>query len=89
MICTFLTNDRLHKYISKKGNNLTPYSIAVGYESVFLTPHIKFVKRELINDDELLNTNETSLDPFDYHVSNSGEDSFEELQIYKIHSNYD
>ena len=34
------------------GNNLTPYSIAVGYENVyFFTPLFNFVKKELINDD--------------------------------------
>ena len=41
MICSFLTNDNNHKYNSNMGNNLTPYSIAVGEESIyFLTPHL-------------------------------------------------
>ena len=30
MICSFLTNDNIYKYISNVGNNLTPYSIAIG-----------------------------------------------------------
>ena len=30
MVCTFLTNDRIYKYVSNMGNNLTPYSIAIG-----------------------------------------------------------
>ena len=72
------------------GNNFISYSLAVSYENVyFLTPLFKFIERELINDDELLNANENSFDPFDYHVSNCGEHSFKELQIYKIHSNND
>ena len=29
-VCSFLTNDRIYKYISNMGNNLTPYSIAIG-----------------------------------------------------------
>ena len=47
MICSFLTTHNIYKYISNKGNNLTPYSIAVGHENVsFSTPHFKFIKRE-------------------------------------------
>ena len=39
MVCSFLTNDRIDKYISNMGNNLTPYSIAIGLENVYyLTP---------------------------------------------------
>ena len=34
MICSFLTNDNVYKYISNKGNNLTTYSIAVGHENI-------------------------------------------------------
>ena len=30
MLCSFLTDDRIYKYISNMGNNLTPYSIAIG-----------------------------------------------------------
>ena len=32
MVCSFLTNDKIYKYISNMGNNLTPYSIAIGWE---------------------------------------------------------
>ena len=32
MVCTFLTNDKIDKYISNKGNNLTSYSNALGDE---------------------------------------------------------
>ena len=45
MVCTFLTNDRIYKYISNMGNNLTPYSIKIGLKDIyFLTP--KFVEKE-------------------------------------------
>ena len=72
------------------GNNRTPYSIAVGHENIyFLTPHFKFIKREKVIDNELLKTNRSSVDPFDYHVSSSGEYSIKKLRLYKIHSNYD
>ena len=47
MICSFLTNDDIHQYISNMGNILNPYSIAVGQEIVYSsTPHFKFIKRE-------------------------------------------
>ena len=35
MICYFLTDDDIGQYISKMGNNLTPYSIAIGEENIF------------------------------------------------------
>ena len=51
MICSFLTNDNIYRYISSTGNNLTPYSIAIGEENIyFLTPYFKFIKRENIDD---------------------------------------
>ena len=33
MVCSFLTNDRIYKYISNMRNNLSPYSIATGEEN--------------------------------------------------------
>ena len=90
MICSFLTYDNIYKYISNMGNNLTPYSIAIGEENIyFLTPHFKFIKREKINDNELLKTNKASVDPFDHHVSNCRIHSFKKLRKNKIHSNDD
>ena len=39
MISSSLTNDKLYKYISNMGNNLTPYSIAIGWKNLyFLSP---------------------------------------------------
>ena len=53
MVCSFLTNDDISKYISNKGNNLTPYSITIGEENIyFLTPHFMFVKRIRIDYDK-------------------------------------
>ena len=41
MICSFLTNDKIYKYISNMGNNLTPYSIAIGQDNIyFLTSYL-------------------------------------------------
>ena len=48
-ICSFLTNDTIYKYISKMGNNLTRYSVAVGEQIIyFLTPHFKFINKNSI-----------------------------------------
>ena len=44
MVCSFLTLGFIYKYISNMGNNLTPYSIAIGIENIyFLTPHFKLL----------------------------------------------
>ena len=66
---SILTNDKIYEYISNMGNNLTPYSIAVGDENIyFLTPYFMFIRRDKIDYDELLKKNENSLVPYDYHV---------------------
>ena len=63
------------------GNNLIPYSIAIGMKSIyFLTPHFKFIRRDKIDYDKLLNTKEWSVDPFDYHISQCGKDLFKKLR---------
>ena len=33
-VCSLLTNDKIYKYISNMGNNLVPYSIAIGWENI-------------------------------------------------------
>ena len=79
MICSFLTNDRIYKYISNMENNLTPCSIAVGWENkYYLTPYFKYTKNE--------KTDENDIDKlFDYHdISNC-----QKLRVYKTRSNYD
>ena len=47
MVCSFLTNDKVYKYISNMGNNLTPYSIAIGcYNIYYLTPYFRYNKKK-------------------------------------------
>ena len=90
MVCSFLTNDNIYEYISNMGNNLIPYSIAIGDKNIyFLTPHFIFVRRDKIDYDDLLSTNENSHDPHHYHLSNCGKDSFKKIRLFKIRSNYD
>ena len=71
------------------GNNLTPYTIAIGDEYIyFLTPHFNIIKREMIISNEILNTNEKNVDPFDLHVSRCGKNSFKKVKVHKFHSNF-
>ena len=43
----------------------------------------------MIIDNELMKSKESSLDPFDNHVSNCGKHWFENLRTYMILANYD
>ena len=54
MVCFFLSNDRIYKYISNMGNNLTPYSIAIGWENLYyLAPYFKLIKKDKIDVDDI------------------------------------
>ena len=90
MIGSFLTDDSIYNYDSNMGNDLIPYSMAIGDKNVyFLTPHFKFISKALIDDDNLTKTDEDIDDLFDYLLSNCEKNTFEKLQICKFHSNYD
>ena len=81
MVCSFLTNDKIYKYISNMGNNLTPYSIAIGYENIYyLTPYFRYIKTENIDVDDT-----DKFFDIDYHIITK----YQKLRTYKIHSNYD
>ena len=82
MVCSFMTNDNIYEYISNMNDNLTPYSFAIRDENYYLlTPNFSFFKKDGIDYDTILNG---------IYVSNSdmGE-TFEEIDLCKIHSNYD
>ena len=79
MVCSFLTNDKIYKYISNMGNNLSPYSVATGSENYYLlAPNFSFIKKDKIDYDTILDG---------IYVHDSGVPS-EELELCKIHSNY-
>ena len=81
MVCSFLINDKIYKYISNMGNNLTPYSIAIGWENIyFLTPYFRVIKKENIDVDYI-----DKLFDIDYDDITSREI----IEINKIHSNYE
>ena len=90
MIASFITDDKIYKYISLMDNNLIPWSVTTGGEYVFfITPHFKYVEKDQNDQNKLLDTDNDCVDPYIYHVSKRGEYSFEDIVIYKIHSNYD
>ena len=81
VICSFLTNDGIYKYISNMGNNLTPCSMAIGWENIYyLTPYFRFVQRKNIDIDDIDKLFDIDYDNFM---------KFEKIKIHKIHSNYD
>ena len=62
MVCSFLTKDKIYKYISIMGNSLIPYSIAIGKENIyFLTPDFQFIKRGNIKNIKSMERNDISL----------------------------
>ena len=64
------------------GNNLSPYSLATGGENCYLlAPNFSFIKRDKIDYDTILkgiNVPKSDL-----------KESFKEIELCKIHSNYD
>ena len=79
MVCSFMTSDHIYEYVSNMGNNLTPYSVATGEENYcLLTPNFIFIKKDKIDYDALLDG---------IYVPDS-DLPFEEMKLYKIHSNY-
>ena len=79
MICSFKTSDNIYHYISNMGNNLCPYGVATGEECYYLlAPNFKFIRKDKIDYDAIL----------DGMYPCEGE-SFKELELCKVHSNYD
>ena len=82
MVCSFMTNDNIYEYTSNMGNNLSPYSFATSEECYYLlTPSFKFIKKDKIDYDAILDG---------IYVPDSDiKEFFEELELCKIHPNYD
>ena len=81
MVCSFMTGDNIYEYVSNMGNNLTPYSVATGDEKYYLlAPNFSFIKKDKIDYNTILNGI--------YVPDSDFKEFFEELEICKIHSNY-
>ena len=86
-ITKFKIDDKIIDYISLMGNNMIPHAIMVGERyTYFLYHHYKFIENDKIEEGTLLNTTNTSLDPYDYHLEKCGIDSFKNLERSLIHS---
>ena len=80
MVCSFVTSENIYENISNKGDKLCPYSVATGEENYYLlAPNFKFIKKGKIDYDIILDG---------IYVPDSKE-SFEEMELCKIHPNYD
>ena len=80
MVCSFLTNDRIYKYISNMAINLSPCSIAIGWENIYyLAPFFKFIKKENIDVNDI-----EKLFDIDYDEIMK----YKDIKIKKIHSNH-
>ena len=82
MVCSFMTSDNLYEYISNMGNNLCPYSVATGEENYYLLAlNFEFIKKDKIDYNTILDG---------IYVPDSDlKESFEKLELCKIHSIYD
>ena len=72
-IFEFRTDDKILDYLSLMGNNMIPYTFAVGEKyTYFKSTHYRFFENERIVEGTLLNSSTDSLDPYDYHLSENG-----------------
>ena len=86
-IFKFKSDDKIIDYISLIGNNMIPYTFAVGEKyTYFLYYRYKFIENDKIEESTLLNATNTSLDPYDYHLEKCGIDFFKILERSLIHS---
>ena len=79
MVCSFMTSDNIYEYISNMGDNFTPYSVATGEENYYLlAPNFSFIKKDNIDYDDILKVI--------YVPKSDLKESFEEIELCKIHS---
>ena len=89
-IFEFRTDDKILDYKSLMGNNMIPYTFAIGEKyTYFKSTHYKFIENDKIEEGTLLNPSSDSLDPYDYHLNKNGLDCFKKLlQCNRIHSSW-
>ena len=86
-IFIFKTGDKIIDYISLIGNNMIPYTFAVGENyPFFLSSHYKFIENDRIEQRTLLDATNNSLNPYDYHVEKCGEKAFKKLEHTQTHT---
>ena len=79
----FNTNDKLIDYISLMGNNMSPYTFAIGENyPYFVSTRYKYFENDKIEEATLLNATIASLDRFDFHLGKCGVDFFQNVRAY-------
>ena len=82
-VLKFKTGDKIIDYISLIGNNMIPYTFAVGEKfTYFLSSHCKFIENDRIEQGILLNATNNSLILYAYHVEKCGKNAFKKVRGY-------
>ena len=69
----FKTDDKFIDDISLMGNNMTPYTFAIGEKyTYFISTRYTYIENDKMEEGTLLNATNDSLDPFDYHLGKYG-----------------
>ena len=76
-----MTSDNIYEYISNMGKHLCFYSVTTGEKNYYLlAPTFIFIKKDKIDYNTILDGK--------YVPDSDLKESFEELELCKIHSNY-
>ena len=88
-IFNFKTDDKIIENLSHMGNNMIPWTFAVGENYTdFLSFHYEFIQNDKNEEGTLLNATNDSSDPFDYQLGECGVDSFKTLEHSEVHTFY-
>ena len=88
-IIKFQTDDMFIDYISLMGNNMSPYTFAIGEKyTYFSSVHHKVIENDEFEEGTLLNATNDSLDLFDYHLGKCGADFCKTSEHSLIHTFY-
>ena len=86
-IFKFKTDDKIKDYISLMGNNMVPYAVIVGEQyTYFFDNRYTVIEKDKIEEGNLINATNNSLDPYDYHVKKCGKDAFRKLEHTQVHT---
>ena len=89
-IFEFRTDDKILDNISLMGNNMIPYTFAIGEKyTYFISTHYNFIGNDKSEEGMSINASNNSLDPYDCHLSKNGLDCFIKLfECNRIHSSW-
>ena len=86
-VLKFKTDGKYIDYISLTGNNMCPYTFAIGEKyTYFLSIRYKFIEHDKIEQGTSLNATNNSFDPFVYHLGKCGVVSSKTLERNQFHT---